>query len=147
MSAFLVGHDHIDALLTFAAQRGSYGSRASYYSVKDQGRIEITDNNATEIGRILLTENERSIRARYGDDNDMLRKSGEHAATYKFQPWLFTLTAVSILKGCNCFDYQARETDDYDLSVAHRIINAIRSHAIHRLSRYEDAKGWEFRRE
>jgi hypothetical protein len=152
MSAFIVGHDHIDALLSFAMQRDTYGS-VRYYIKDTHTSVEITKQNATEIGRILLTENERSIYHRYpdvkpGKDENKPGTWGEDAETYKFKPWPLTspLSAVSILKACDCFDYQACETDDYEQSLAHTIINAIRKRAIHRVPGYDDAQGWEFRR-
>ena len=144
MSAFIVGHDHIDALLTFATDRRS--DRLSYY-VNDT-RVEITHDNVTEIGRILLTENERSVRHRYpGDDADDLPGTiGEDAAGYSFTRFAEPLTAVSVLKGCDCFDYQSCETDDYRHSLAYAIVSAIRNYAISRLPEYSDGPGWEFRR-
>jgi len=46
MSAFIVSHDHIDALLSFAMQRDTYGP-VSYYVKTTQRRIDITQDNAT----------------------------------------------------------------------------------------------------
>lgn len=144
MSAFIVSHDHIDALLTFAMQRDVSGP-VSYYVEETQKRVDITQVNATEVGRILLTENERSVNHRYSDCDAPV---GEDAANYEFKPWPFNrpLSPVSILKGCACFDYQACETDDYSGTLAHTIIQAIRHRAIKRLPGYENAYGWEFYR-
>jgi hypothetical protein len=154
MSAFVVGHDHIDALLSFATRRTRYGSTASFsHELGDAfERRAITEENATEIGRILLAENERSVGARYPDckDNpeDMPGTIGETAASYRFKAWSASspLTATAILKGCSCFDYQACETADYETTRAHAIIDGIRHHAIHMLPGYDDCAGWEFRR-
>lgn len=152
MSAFVVSHDHIDALLSFASMRYTYGP-VSYYVKETGARVTITEENATEIGRILLTENERSIYARYpdckpGNDDSRPGTIGEDATSYNFTRWPLTspLTAVSILKGCSCFDYQACETDDYEQSLACTIIEAIRQRAIGRLPGYDEAPGWEFDR-
>jgi hypothetical protein len=116
MSAFLVGHDHIDALLSFAMQRNRSGSSASYYHESNGRRVDITRENATEIGRILLAENERSINARYpdtvGNPEEMPGTIGEYAANYEFRDWPLSspLSPVAVLKACSCFDYQACET-------------------------------------
>jgi hypothetical protein len=141
MSAFIVGHDHIDALLTFAVSRGgSCHGTASFYDENRSERIYITEENATEIGRILVAENERSVAHRYNE-------TPGSAADYRFKRWLaLPLSAVSVLKGCDCFDYQACETEDYEASPAKTIIDSIRRAAIHRLPGYEDAPGWGFRR-
>lgn len=152
MSAFIVGHDHIDALISFAMARYTYGP-VSYYVPETQTRVTITQDNATEVGRILLTENERSIYHRYPDvkpgQNDSKPGTwGEDAETYNFKQWPLNqpLSPVSIIKGCDCFDYQACETDDYEQSLAHTIIEAIRKRAVSRIPGYDDAPGWEFRR-
>lgn len=149
MSAFIVSHDHIDALLTFASERHRYGA-VSYYVKETGARVVITEENATEIGRILITENERSVYARYSDcgPGNAPGTIGQDAANYTFKRWPYSspLTAVSILKGCSCFDYQACETDDYEDSLAFEIVNTIRKRAISRLPGYDDAPGWEFDR-
>jgi mannitol-1-phosphate/altronate dehydrogenase len=112
MSAYIVDHDHIDALLTFALCK-SYGRGVVYTA--NETLIEIVSTNATEIGRILLTENERSVRHRYPDDapGDLPGSIGEDAASYLFHRYERTPSPLVILKACECFDYQACETDDY----------------------------------
>src|SRR5262245_1730456 len=148
MSAFIVGHDHIDALLTFATSRNPHGG-VSYLVSETGNRVEITARNATEIGRILLTENERSVRHRYPSDSpdNLPGTIGEDAATYRFKQWGKPLSAVAILKGCDCLDYQCCETDNYEESLAAAIVNAIRGRAIRQLPGYDQASGWEFDRE
>jgi hypothetical protein len=145
MSAYIVGHDHIDALLTFALCK-RYG-RGVVYTAQET-LIEITCDNASEIGRILLTENERSVRHRYPNDgpDELPGTIGEDAANYEFRPFDQPLQPLAILKGCECFDYQACETDDYKASVAHAIVNSIRKRAILCLPGYDDAAGWDFTR-
>jgi hypothetical protein len=148
MSAYIVSHDHIDGLLSFALDQ------VSYYVPTIDRRIEITLDNAEEIGRILLTENERSVYFRYRDLNASkpgLSKpgtDGQDAENYSFRPWPLSRRPqpIEILKACECFDYQACETDDYEQSIAWRIIDAIRHGAIRKLPGYENADGWELRR-
>jgi len=145
MSAYLVGHDHIDALLTFAISK-TYG-RGVVYTAKDT-LIEINRENATEIGRILLTENERSVRHLYPEraPGDLPGTTGEDAAaSYDFRI-LQGATPLAILKACECFDYQACETADYEASIACRIIDAIRKRAILRLPGYDAEAGWNIAR-
>ena len=143
MSAFIVGHDHIDALLTYAIEK-----RVSYWVPDTQTRVSVTKENATEIGRILLAENERSVGHRYGeiDPADMPGPTGEDDANYRYKLWSRPLSAIAILKGCSCFDYQACETENYETTLAYKIIDAIRHHAIHSVPGWDNAEGWEFRR-
>lgn len=142
MSAYIVSHNLIDVLLTFASD-----TKASYYVEATQCRVDITRVNATEVGRILLTENERSIYSRYTDcspgSDNRPGTIGEDAQTYDFKRWPSAISAVSVLKACSCFDYQACETDDYEQTLAHTIIDAIRRSAIRKVPGYDDAQGWD----
>lgn len=143
MSAYIVDHDHIDALLSFGIQQN-----IRYVVRETQSCVEITKQNATEIGRILLTENERSVRCRYpdADANELPGTIGEDAAKYKFRYWPAPGDAMVILKACDCFDYQAGETDDYDLSLAAVIIRKLREYATSRLPGYSSSPGWNLHR-
>lgn len=68
MSAFIVSHDHIDALLTFAKlHRVAYYVPQSICNKPGGTRVTIDDDTVSEVGRILLDENERSVRHRYPD--------------------------------------------------------------------------------
>jgi hypothetical protein len=141
MSAFVVGHDHIDGLLTWAIDQ-----KVSYYWANQ--RIEITDKNASKIGRTLLKENERSVGHRYNetDPTEMPGTRGQYAADYIYRRFMPPIKAVSILKACDCFDYQACETDDWEQSQAWLIIHTISKFAGRRVAGYEDAPGWELKR-
>jgi hypothetical protein len=110
----------------------------------------------TDIGRVLLAENERSINARYPDTinnpENMPGKIGEDLLGYKFryfEPFIHmahTQKCVWVIKNCHCFDYQACETDDYDRSIAKRIIGTIEAEAINALPGYDKAP-WGIDRE
>lgn len=154
MSAFIVGHDHIDALLTFARlHRVSYYVPQSICNKPGGNRVDINGETATEVGRILLDENERSVRFRYSDcpADDLPGTIGEESAGYRFRDFseLYMMPmgkqCAWILNGCRCFDYQACETDDYRQSLAHLIIEAIQAAAIRALPHIEDAP-WEINR-
>lgn len=141
MSAFIVSHAHIDALLTFADNKRM---------LNDLGyRIDRNKQFTwTEIGRVLLAENERSVCHRYPDlagGDDMPGTIGQEAVNYKFRTWQpafrmqHTQLCVTVIKACDCFDYQACETDDYEQSIAHQIIGSIRAKAVRCLPGYDDA--------
>jgi hypothetical protein len=137
MSAYIVENDHIDALLSYAIKHN-----VRYSPEPSAPSVEITAFNATEIGRILLDENERSVRHRYPGDED----STADSASYNFRRFAPLPEAMIILKACDGFDYQACETDNYEQSVAAIIVNAIRGSAIPRLPGYSDAPGWHLSR-
>jgi len=146
MSAWIVGHDHIDALLTFATNKPR--NWGVCYRIPGGESNEIDERNATEIGRILMAECERSVQARYPNDSleELPGTIGERSHNYKFKRWAGTLSPIAILKACDCYDYQACETDDYQETLACLIIEAIRNRAISVLPGYDEAPGWQFER-
>lgn len=141
MSAFVVSHMHINALLTFADNKRMRDQLGWYV---DRGTSQLS---WTELGRILLAENERSVCHRYPDctETDKPGTIGEEAIGYTFKTWgqAFTLQhdtlCVWIIKACDCYDYQACETDNYDQSIAYQIIRAIRAKATRSLLAYDKA--------
>ena len=141
MSAYIVDHGHIDALLSFAIKH-----KVVYFA--GNARVEVTDANATEIGRILLDENERSVRYRYPDceGDDLPGTIGEDSASYTFRSWPRAMATLTVLKACDGFDYQACETENYKTSLAHTIVDTIRQYAIVRLPGYDNAPGWSLTR-
>lgn len=148
MSAFIVDHAHIDALLNWAVS-----NRVDYYVPQSMNnkpgglRVDINTQNATEIGAILLTENERSVRHRYPScgANDLPGTIGQDAASYRFKfSMRAPLSAVQAIKACHCLSYQCCETDDWEGTLAHRILSAIQDSATYKLPGYDSA-AWEIR--
>lgn len=141
MSAFVVSHAHIDALLSFANLK-KMTDHLGYLVNHGTEKVSLTT-----LGRILLAENERSVLHRYPDctEADMPGTIGEEAITYKFRQWQnvfkmnYTQLCVTIIKQCDCFDYQACENDDYEDSIAAQIIRHIRGRAVRGLPGYDDA--------
>jgi len=129
MSAFIVNKKHIDALVTWA---GAQHYQIHYYP--NGGDWLPIAGREDEVGQVLVNENYRSVNYRY-DESD---KPDRYLWSQYSQP----LSAVQVIKACNCFDYQACETDDYPDSEATAIIKAIREQAIRQLPGYEEAQ-WE----
>ena len=148
MSAFVVSHDHIDALLTFVRYEQDLQERLGHYA--NLGRAA----DLTDIGRVLLKECIRSVKSRYPDctDDDLPGKTGETAETYYFKtfdPFVRMPLANKVawvIKACHCYDYQSCETDDYEQSLAHKMIRSIEARAISSMPYYEAAP-WEINRD
>jgi len=136
MSAFVVGNDHINALLNWAIHH-----QVSYYLPATKERVQITAFSATEVGQILLDANERSVGIRYPDDHEMPRGHSE-AFAFKLCGLPRLKSAVQIIKACHCLDYQCCEADDWEGTIAHRIMSAILSAATHEVPGYAAAQ-WE----
>lgn len=143
MSAFVVSHNHINTLLTYANKNG-----LNFYFGEDRVlRSEQTADLQT-LAEMLLAENVASVNARYPDTvnnpQDMPGVIVEVGCqiTFRFTRNAADLTPLQILKACRCFDYQACETDDWKESDARRVIDYIESRAINDLPGYDSAK-WE----
>jgi hypothetical protein len=104
MSAGIVSKTHIDRMVSTAM---------------DWAQIEPRADAATEFGRMLWTENLKSVAARYPND-----KSGERPGTFglsdkEIRGYEFTayeippLTPVEMAKAIDCLEYQSCEHDGW----------------------------------
>ncbi len=137
MSAFVVSHDHINALVTFLLDK-----KTSVYLRSQKRWIEATDLTAQQIGEILLKENIRSVLERYPDckgGRDLPGVIGETVENYTFKRRSTPMKPVEILKSCSCLDYQSCETDDWSETDSYRIIKDIEAAAVRSLPGYEAA--------
>ena len=139
MSAFIVGHAHIDALLTYAVAKRLY-----FYDPEAAEARHITAQTADEIGRILLLENERSVAYRYPGTNDLPGTIGEEANAYAFHYFTGPMSALQAIKAARCLDYQSCEHPEWEASLAKRIVDAIIVTAVADLPGY-DKTAWEIR--
>jgi len=159
MSAYICGPDHFVALAVFAASR-RYGRdwRVDPRYVKGlthpeaalRGIENLTQSElATLYADTLYQENIRSVRARYPDDTrDELPgpnvKPLHIVVTHKhFEHVKWALKPVAILKMCDGLNYQSCETEDWEQTVAFRLLDGIRHAAISALPGYEDAP-WDY---
>ena len=124
MSCFIVSNAHINALARASTR---FGTRAVWHERQSHYLSE------QQVGNILLAQNVRSYNERYGENV---------SEAFVWNPFQRDFEPAEILKACACYDYQACETDDYDATLAHAIVEAIRYAAICALPGYEEA-AWE----
>lgn len=135
MSAFVVKDSLIKGILSYwAADRynPSIQLDEKKYNLK-------SDKDLQELGQILLDENYKSYNFRYNQLGNVPKFV--YRPRYQLEDGTL-IKAINILKACDCFDYQACETDDYKQSKAFKIIDHIRGNAITRLPDYDKAEGW-----
>lgn len=131
MSAFQVSDAHINLLV-----QAGRGWHASLWDESEQQRVNFRSNEH-ELAQVLYEANIASLQARYSDPGDMIRPFG--GFKYGHAP----LDPVTVLKACDCFDYQACEFDNYHDCLAARIVDCVRYEAIRHLPGYEAAP-WEY---
>ena len=122
MSAFIVNHDHISALVT--------GFARHHYD-------RLSRDEATELGQLLLIENSRSVAYRYNEPVD------EDWRDYRFEQ-IDVKQIVHLLKMLDCLEYQSNERPDYEESIAYKKLMQMRKTLIRALPGYEDGP-WEYR--
>lgn len=140
MSAFILSAKHIDTMLSGALALGSLG-QFKY------GRLPLTEETATEIGRGLMRENYNSVNYRYEGDPEV----GYIPPSYTFtrQPMPDTnVDAVALVgKSFACYDYQTCEhaawEDSDAFSFCNQVLSALREAYgdLHNLAAY-DAAPW-----
>lgn len=120
MSAFLVSSDHIRLLSVWA-----HGKRNG---------IDLDAINAT--AKTLWDANVKSLQARYEKNDDF----GQAPAVCLNDASKFSRAELaSVLKQCDCYDYQSCEFDGYENSEAAKIVERVRHKAICQLPGYDDA--------
>ena len=131
MSAYIVPDFHINALVSWAANR--HGINVVSYWWHD-GRYELR-NDEQRIASVLYAENVRSVNHRYDESTPTDGFRFKHVMTHM-------LKAVDVIKACYGYIYQACEADGWKDTEAHAIINAIEGAAIRSLPGYEDSNAW-----
>jgi len=142
MSAFMVNKDHIDLLVSAAV---NWRCLDFYRANQFPGAPDKHD--VDQVGTALWAENARSLTAAYGKRGCNEMAGDQYRTGYRYRDLQVrggANYAVTILKACNCFDYQACETDDYHSTWAAKWIDNLRGHALHKLPGYDEADGWDY---
>lgn len=176
MSVFLLSDDHIDLLVSYASrvrpgdgplmaaihhadgtetcQEVSADRRATRelpLSALDHGRF-ITP---TQLGRVLLAQNVRSILHRHGNEDAetpqaMQDRINGYTFRQVFDPRLTgdDVMELAVITACRCYRYQSGETGDLHLTHAGQWITAVLEDAAATLAYQlpEDLDIWDYTR-
>lgn len=115
MSAFYVGAAHVNAMLSII--------RAMENLNRSKGLDRFSDDELTEVGKMLLAENVKSLKARY--PADWFTMIDEDINRYRFRLDVGALAALKTedfrLLG-TCYRYQSCEHDGWDSSKAREFV-------------------------
>ncbi len=128
MSAFICSPDHISALVRFACV-----NKVTFY-VGNPSR-SLGAGNEQEIVDILYAENVTSVNYRYSHHEQ------EPTTGCVYNPNAKRISPVEAIKLASSLDYQSCEHPEWESSIAHEIVESIKSEAIRRLAGY-DAAPW-----
>jgi len=144
MSAFVVGKEHINAMVT-AGLRVNYRPLSWYHNTRSH---QLTDETADAVGQMLLDENVRSVGYRYEGDSitDLPGKiNAEWLIPFKYQPTIDCPTGIETIKITRCYEYQSCEHQEWEQSEAKAFCKALIASQYGRLPGYEEAP-WEWER-
>src|SRR5690606_5210681 len=137
MSVWIVDPRHIDYLVQWAHRRRSTIDRVRVEMSKvpeemryahDGLYLRVQELTSTDLGRILMAENIRSVRYRYPEDSaDMLPGPVDQSGIwrYTFRPIANDLDPAWVVQACRCLQYQSCATPDYRESLAYQLTQAI----------------------
>lgn len=129
MSAFMCSDLHLSVLAIYAVRHGLYRCPDTRLEFDPLGREKAAFT-------LLARQNLSSLAARYPGDRheDAFGELNEKA-----RPLVNELAAVSLIKQCHCYSYQACEDTGWERSEAKRLVNDIEAHAVRHLPGYEAA--------
>lgn len=133
MSAYVVGDKHINALVTWAADK------RVYYWDEAAGCSRHIAEYPQRTAQLLRNENVRSVNARYGEDEP----AGVIAFRRELLPLPARKAAAQIVQACRCYAYQTCETPDHRTTEAWIAMEAIEHAAVGAL--LDDDLAWEIR--
>lgn len=165
MSAFLCGKDHIDLLVTAALEYQRHGGRFSWYWGGNRKELDqyagAGQVSPDELGRILIGWNVSSLDARYGrgswdpEASELLAgyrwdHTGKPTGALEVASWQKVREApdpVLVLKALACLEYQCCEAEGWREAEGAAVARSLQDAAIMRLPGWDEAAGWEYRRE
>lgn len=143
MSAFVVSNAHINAMID--AGMLVRCRPFTWYPKDKTGPKQLTYENASEVGQMLLDECIASVSCRYGEDG-LTELPGpanaEWVIPYKYKRMANPPTPVEVLKLIDCYRYQSCEHPEWDDSEAHCFSKALQARTIDLLPGYDEAP-WE----
>jgi hypothetical protein len=145
MSAFVVGKEHINAMLLAALS-----TRYDLSWEHDGQYRKLTSDMLNEVGQMLLDENVTSVRYRYEDNEDTTianlpdKTNAEWLIPFKYSPPSKGPTTIEAIKLVNCYTYQSCEHPGWKTSEARTFCRALVANLICQLPGYDEAP-WEWR--
>jgi len=145
MSAFICSDEH------FVELAASMAGETSHFPYAFPGQFAEGDTDAqrcTRIANILKNENVRSVQYRYNhrEADDLPGAASDQLVVTQQDINMREVTdPVHILGMCRCLDYQSCENEDWDGTLAFKVLHQIRCEAITKLPGMENAP-WDYSR-
>lgn len=170
MSAFVVGADHIDFIVTHLLGHGATADQAVIYldtmtplatagpgwqrvarhvqHAYGASYLRVDSANATDVGLALWADNLASVQHRYPDtvaNPDATPgpvNLGSEMMAYRFRRAGLDARPGEILAAADCLAYQSCEHPDWRTSFGHAALESLRAKTIRRVPGYADTWEW-----
>lgn len=165
MSAYIVDPRTIDYLVQWGGRTRDHSQirveipdgmiadvRAAFPHAESMGRLCLGQLTRDGLGSILMRENIRSVRYRYGDDGHRIYWGEDHGMdavppddlpgptdqsrvwNYRFRMIHQELDPAWVVSCADCLEYQSCETPDYRDTLAYAVLQGIRESAVRALT-------------
>lgn len=139
MSAFIMPEEELNTIVSyFIHARQTVHGEGAWLKIGERYNYLNTET-APEVAKILMDENIRSVRYRYGEDEQM---SYDSDYTFQYDPTAHKRPVGNIIGALDCLEYQSCETDDYHQSNAWDIMNGLRKHLLKVIAEKEETYTW-----
>lgn len=136
MSAFFVGADHVNAILSYVNLRRDNYVPAPHNEYGKSNDFQFL----TDIGKQLLSENIKSLQSRYASDWHEMVDLDVNQYVFQLTP---NPSAIEVIKLCHCLDYQSCEHDGWEASYAKKFLTWVTDTAISNVPGYDKA-AWHY---
>lgn len=140
MSCFIVDQEHLRVMVHAAVHPYRLAgclsaSRESLcYVTPDKKFVQASDDNAGELGQMLLDANVMSVNDRYGDDDLFAYSHGTPR-----ERW----SPIEVIQACQCYMYQACEWEKWEGSEAERFTLELVNMMTRLLNAHQHVGVWE----
>lgn len=125
MSSFIVSENHLNTILSYVNSEQANNPYLGQYNYEDLSRI----------GQMFSDENQKGYADRYNQDIGM--------PEFIYKPInTSNVTPMQFIKLLDCLDYQCNESDDYESTETHKLIERWRKVTYKNLPEYRNAK-WD----
>lgn len=133
MSAWLLEPEHISVLLWAGHDRFRRPGHNLTWAFDNPTRVhQLTEDNMTEVGQMLVDANTASVNYRYH------RRSTPYEYLYQ-RPHLTSWSLVEVIKTLECYEYQSCERRDWRTSEAYAFCRALQTQLGHTIPGWDNA--------
>lgn len=135
MSAYIMNDDEINTIVSYFLDPNAAYGEGAWLRLGESEWNNLNRDNAPKVAAILKAENIRSVNAKYGENDNP-------AYVFEYDRNASKRDIGEIIGALDCYEYQACETDDWHLSLAHEIVQGLRKHLLKTIAEERGTYTW-----